>query len=77
MTVAKSSIPFVCEECGGEFEPQFGGICRSCGRLLCHKHLIDWGSLPVFRKKEEKAQPICKKCKKEKGPKKWYEQRII
>ncbi len=25
---------------GGEFADPVGGICRSCGRLLCKKHLI-------------------------------------
>ncbi len=65
MTVAKSSIPFVCEECGAKFQPSFGGICASCGRVLCSRHLIGWGTLPIFRKKDEKGQAICVKCQKE------------
>jgi hypothetical protein len=32
-------VPFKCEECGGEFAETQGGLCRSCSRLLCRKHL--------------------------------------
>ena len=29
-----------CEEWGVGFAASEGGICRSCGRLLCRKHLV-------------------------------------
>lgn len=33
-------VPLKCEECGGEFAEDRGGVCAGCGRRLCSRHLI-------------------------------------
>jgi hypothetical protein len=38
MTVP-SIIPFRCHQCGRQFDPDGGGICSKCNRLLCSRHL--------------------------------------
>jgi hypothetical protein len=35
-------MPARCEECGTAFDPLTGGICPSCRRLLCARHLRGW-----------------------------------
>ena len=53
-------VPFRCEEWGGEFAEPAGGLCRSCSRLLCKKHLV----LPPRKhiRLREAPPPLCTTC---------------
>ncbi|MFN2565064.1 MAG: hypothetical protein ABR499_08670 [Gemmatimonadaceae bacterium] len=55
-----------CEQCGGEFDPLTGGICASCGRLLCGRHLRGWlrSLLPTIGT----ARPVCVDCRAGRRP---------
>jgi len=35
----RSAIRPPCDQCGRAFDPTYGGVCRSCRRLLCPDHL--------------------------------------
>jgi hypothetical protein len=50
-----------CEKCGDQFDPLSGGICASCGRLLCGKHLRGWlrSLLPALGTE----RPVCADCR--------------
>jgi len=39
MKSGKDIVPWKCSECGVEFETPDGGVCKSCGLVLCRKHL--------------------------------------
>jgi len=53
-------VPFKCEECGAEFAEPEGGLCRSCGRLLCRKHLV----IPLAKatRLRDTPPPLCTTC---------------
>ena len=74
MSLSKPSIPFICEKCRTSFEPQDGGICSICGRVLCRRHLLGW-DLTGFYLSKRKGQPICVECReKEKRKRKGKKQ---
>jgi hypothetical protein len=54
------SIQPRCEQCGAAFDPLTGGICSSCGRLLCGRHLRGWlrSLLPALGT----DRPTCVEC---------------
>jgi len=54
------SVPFRCEECGVEFAETAAGLCRSCGRLLCRKHLV----IPLRKRirLRDAPPPLCTTC---------------
>jgi hypothetical protein len=53
-------VPFRCEECGGEFAETQGGLCHSCGRLLCKRHLV----IPLRKRirLRDPSPPLCTTC---------------
>jgi hypothetical protein len=53
-------VPFKCEECGAEFAEPQGGLCRSCGRLLCRKHLVI--PPPKATRLRDTPPPLCTTC---------------
>jgi len=55
-------VPFKCEECGAEFAETAGGICHSCGRVLCRKHLI----IPLLKgtRLRDAPAPLCTTCQR-------------
>ena len=55
-------VPFKCEECGAEFAEPAGGICRSCGRVLCRKHLII--PSPKAARRRDAPAPLCTTCQR-------------
>jgi hypothetical protein len=55
------SIQPRCEQCGAAFEALSGGICSSCGRMLCGRHLRGWlrSLLPAIGT----DRPVCVDCR--------------
>lgn len=55
-------VPFRCGEWGGEFDESEGGICRSCARLLCRKHLV----IPPRKgtRLRDLQPPLCTTCQR-------------
>jgi len=56
----REGVPFKCEECGGEFAATQGGLCHSCARLLCRKHLV----IPLRKgiRLRDAPPPLCTTC---------------
>jgi hypothetical protein len=55
---------FTCEECRDFFPYRRGGVCRTCGRILCDTHLLGpgrWWRRWVIR------APACVACRTRPG----------
>jgi hypothetical protein len=61
-TLTRSEIRAQCDRCRTVFDPVYGGVCESCGRLLCGRCV--YGS--VFRRLQSYlpgAKLICTECR--------------
>jgi hypothetical protein len=61
--ISSSIVLFRCSGCGTLFEPEDGGICQSCRRLLCTNHFspAEWWPSGSARTADGKpAGPICR-----------------
>ena len=59
-----ASISFRCDECGGQFAPADGGLCATCQRMLCWRHLYGWfGGWRRFMGREA----VCVHCRERQG----------
>jgi len=45
-----------------EFAEPAGGICRSCARLLCRKHLVI--PSPKVSRRRDAPPPLCTTCQR-------------
>jgi hypothetical protein len=50
-----------CERCGAWFDPVHGGVCASCGKILCIAHLH--GSMLARLRSLLGGQPVCAACR--------------
>ncbi|MBM4079556.1 MAG: hypothetical protein FJ272_19240 [Planctomycetes bacterium] len=61
--MAKPVVPFICEGCGTPFDPEKGGRCACCGRVMCAQCLGGRLRMRVLVMRGHK--PLCEKCRKE------------
>jgi hypothetical protein len=57
MKSAKEIVPWKCHICHSEFDILRGGICSSCNRATCRKHLKEIG-----KKIKHETNWICADC---------------
>jgi hypothetical protein len=55
-----------CGMCHARFEPESGGVCERCKRILCGFHLH--GGLPQRLRVYFGAAPVCVKCRANSEP---------
>ncbi len=57
----KSSTLAQCDQCSMRFDPVYGGVCPSCGRLLCARHLYGEGARRFL--KYFGVRTVCAQCR--------------
>lgn len=60
--MAKPVVPFICEGCGVRFDPEKGGRCARCGRVMCARCL--GRGLRMRMRLMRGRQPLCVQCRK-------------
>lgn len=57
----RSFLSIDCDACGTRFAPSTGGVCASCQRILCFRHLHGTKWRRVLT--ELGARPLCVDCR--------------